>query len=195
MAVDRSCQNELVKDNGHDFFIQVLNDPKVDPSHKVYSVFVLSCLVENHPAGQETAKQNHLIVNCNLLINDKTTRDYKNALLRQWCCICLGLCWQNYPEARWQGVRDNAYQHLIELASDPVPEVRAAAIFALGTFIGCGAGNEGSIEQTHKLDAEIVTALIKEHDIALVVRKELVVALANYIGQFLQPAPAPLKFF
>lgn len=168
----------------------MLNDPCVEPSHKVYSVFVLSCLVDNYPIGQESAKHNHLIALCTCLITDKHSKDYQNSLLRQWCCICLGLCWQNYPDARWEGVRNTAHQFLIELISDPVPEVRAAAIFALGTYIGCGPGNEGSQEQTNKLDSEIVNALIKDYDIVYIVRKELIAALFNYINQFLINSPA-----
>lgn len=163
----------------------MLADNSVDPCHKVYSVFVLSCLVDNYPTGQESAKQNSLIALCTYLITDKNSRDYKNHLLRQWCCICLGLCWQNYPEARWEGVRNKAHQHLIELVADAVPEVRAAAIFALGTYIGCGPGNEGTQEQTNNINSEIVNALIKEYDIVFVVRKELIAALFNYVNQFL----------
>lgn len=195
LAVDKSCQTELIKDNGHSYFIQVLADNSVDPTHKVYSVFVLSCLVDNYPTGQESAKQNSLIALCTYLITDKKSRDYKNPLLRQWCCICLGLCWQNYPEARWEGVRNKAHEHLMELISDPVPEVRAAAIFALGTYIGCGPGNEGSQEQTNKLDSEIVTALIKEYDIVFLVRKELIAALFNYINQFLTQSSPNTSYY
>ena len=79
-------------------------------------------------------------------------------------------------------MRNTAHQFLIELISDPVPEVRAAAIFALGTYIGCGPGNEGSQEQTNKLDSEIVNALIKDYDIVYVVRK---VTLGNNNNFFL----------
>ena len=184
LAVDKSCQAELLN-NGYSYFIQVLNDQSVEPTQKVYSVFVLSCLVDNFPSGQECAKKKHLIALCIYLITDKSSDDYKSSLLRQWCCICLGLCWQNYPAARWEGVRNMAHQFLIELISDPVPEVRAAAIFALGTYIGCGPGEEGSQEQTNKLDAEIVNALIKNHDIVFLVRKELIAALFSYINQFI----------
>jgi regulator-associated protein of mTOR len=191
LAVDKSCQTELIKDNGHAYFIQVLADPSVDPTHKVYSVFVLSCLVDNYPSGQESAKQTSLIAMCTYLITEKNSRDYKNNLLRQWCCICLGLCWQNYPEAKWEGVRNKAHEHLIELITDPVPEVRAAAMFALGTYIGCEIGNEGTHEQNNKLFSEIVPALIKDYDIVFIVRKELIVALFNFLNQFLtQPSPA-----
>lgn len=151
---------------------------------KVYSAFVLSCLVDNYPTGQESAKQNHLIAICAYLLGEKQSRDYESPLLRQWLCICLGLSWQNYPEARWEGVRCNAHQYLIGLVSDPVAEVRAAAIFALGTYIGCGQGNEATVEHTNKIHAEIVSALIKEYDMVYVVRKELVVALFSYINQF-----------
>jgi hypothetical protein len=143
-------------------------------------------LVDNYPTGQENAKQNHLIALCTYLITDKKSKDYNNALLRQWCCICLGLCWQNYPEAKWEGVRNNAHSYLIELVTDPVPEVRTAAIFALGTYIGCGLGNEGSQEQANKIDAEIVNSLIKNSDdIVFIVRKELIASLFNYVNQFI----------
>lgn len=185
LAVDKSCQTELVKDNGHVYFIQVLADSEVESTHKVYSAFVLSCLVDNYPTGQETAKQNHLIATCTFLITDKASRDFRNPLLRQWCCICLGLSWQNFPEARWEGVRNNAHLVLIELISDPVPEVRAAAMFALSTYIGCGKGTEATFEQTNKLDAEIVNAIIKDQDIVYMVRKELIMALYNYINQLI----------
>ena len=153
--------------------------------YKVYSAFVLACLVDNYPAGKEFAKQNHLISTCHGLLTDCDCRDFRNPLLRQWCCLCLGLCWQNYAEARWEGVRMLAHTNLIELVTDPVPEVRAAAIFALGTYIGCGQGNEADLEQTNKIDNEIVSALIKRADIVFLVRKELVCALYNYVSQFL----------
>lgn len=184
LAVDRSCQAELVKDNGHAYFIHILPEQDVPPIQKVYSAFVLSCLVDNYPTGQESAKQNHLIAICAYMLGDKQSRDYESPLLRQWMCICLGLSWQNYPEARWEGVRCNAHQSLIGLVNDPVAEVRAAAIFALGTYIGCGLSNEATIEHTNKIHAEIVSALIKEYDMVYIVRKELIVALFSYIYQF-----------
>jgi len=189
IAVDKSYQSGLIEyNNGHSstqYFINVLADTNVDPGHKVYSMFVLSCLVDNYRSGQESAKQNSLIALCTYLLGEKNSRDYRNHFLRQWCCICLGLCWQNYPEARWEGVRNKAHEHLIGLISDPVAEVRAAAVFALGTYIGCALGDEGSQEQTNKLYSEIVNALIKEYDMVYVVRKELIVALFNFVNQFL----------
>lgn len=58
-----------------------------------------------------------------------------SALLRQWLALCLAKVWTNFDSARWCGVRDSAHEKLYKLLSDPEPEVRAAAVYALGTFI------------------------------------------------------------
>jgi regulator-associated protein of mTOR len=184
LAVDRSCQTELVKDNGHVYFINVLADLDVDSTLKVYSAFVLSCVVENFPTGQESARQNHLISYCLYLINDEETNDYKNPLLRQWCCICLGLCWRNYPEARWEGVRSNAHKTLCDLIRDPTAKVRGAAIFALACYIESGKGSEGSEEQANKINVEIINAIIKDYECVPFVRKEILVAMYNFMLEF-----------
>ena len=49
LAVDKSCQAELAKDNGHVYFIHVLSYADVDPVYKVYSAFVLASLVDSSP--------------------------------------------------------------------------------------------------------------------------------------------------
>jgi len=158
--------------------------------------------VHNNRAGQECAKQN-LIATCTFLITDKKSKDFRNALLRQWCCICLAVSWQgDYVEARWEAVRNNTPQVLIELVADPVAEVRAAAVFALATFVGCrcsagclspsGTTNgadqvAAALEQAAlKLDADIVSSLLTRcvsSDIVYIVRQELIVALFNYVNK------------
>ena len=181
LAVDKSCQMELVRDSGHLYFIRVLSDPDSESIHKVYSAFVLSCIVDGQRQGQENSKQNHVISNCSYLISDKENKDYKDPLVRQWCAICLGLTWREFSEAKWEGVRNNVYKSLIDLVHDPVAEVRTSAIFALSSFIECGKGSEGSDEQANKLDAEIISALIRDYDSVYIVRKEIIVALYNYM--------------
>ena len=49
--------------------------------------------------------------------------------------ICLATCWDGHEEARGTATRDNAPDKLETLLTDPTPEVRAAAVMALGTFI------------------------------------------------------------
>ncbi|RNA24151.1 regulatory-associated of mTOR isoform X2, partial [Brachionus plicatilis] len=184
LAVDRSCQAELVKDSGHVYFIQMLSESEVEPDQKVYSAFVLASLVHSCPLGQRSAKQSHLIAACSFLLTDEGSRDYAHTLLRKWVCICLGLCWLKYPEARWEGVRNNAHLLLKKLIVDPAAEVRAAAVFALGTYIDAGHGKEGTFEQAIEIDSQIVSSLIKSYDCVFLVRKELIVALHSYINRF-----------
>jgi len=75
-------------------------------------------------------------------------------VLRQWLAICLGRIWDGHEDARWRGARDNAPERLFNLLSDPVPEVRAAAVYALGTFLNsCGSRTD----HANSLD-QVITA-------------------------------------
>lgn len=96
--------------------------------------------------------------------------------MRQWLTICLGLTWNNYDDARWCGVRDSAHEKIFTLLTDEIAEVRAAAVYALGSFI------TGAVERTdhaNTIDHSIGMTLINlvPKDGSPLVRKELVVAL------------------
>lgn len=56
-------------------------------------------------------------------------------LLKRWLIIGLGRLWTDFDAARWQAIRLNAADSLFELLADPVPEVRAASVYALGTLV------------------------------------------------------------
>ena len=79
-------------------------------------------------------------------------------VLRQWTTIALGRVWDNYEPGRWRGARDNAPEKLFELLKDEVPEVRAAAVFALGTFV---SSCEERTEHANSLDHTIALHLMK----------------------------------
>ena len=68
-----------------------------------------------------------------------------------------GRIWDAYETARWRGARNNAHEKLYELLKDPVPEVRAAAVFALGTFIN---SCEERTEHANSLDHSIALHLL-----------------------------------
>ncbi|GFG29093.1 hypothetical protein Cfor_00263 [Coptotermes formosanus] len=137
---------------------------------RTLAAFVLASIVNNYAQGQEVALQGSLVSICLEQLGDP------NPLLRQWLAICLGRLWTNYDKARWCGVRDIAHEKLYTLLSDPVPEVRAAAVYALGTFIS--SVTERS-EHANNIDHSIAMTLINtvSHDMSPLVRKELVVAL------------------
>ena len=82
LAVDPSCQVDLVKD--HKYFLAVLQDTTVAKEYRTLSAFVLACIVNNFLLGQTSALQGSLVSICLEQLNDESW------LLRQWLAICLG---------------------------------------------------------------------------------------------------------
>lgn len=183
LAVDRRCQVDLVRDKCHRYFLTMLSDTSYDSHYRTMAAFVMSCIVRDYPLGQEVAYQANLIANCLEQLEDN------DPMLRKWLAICLGTFWDNYEDARWYGVRSCAHEKLYILLDDPDPEVRAAAVFALGTFINC------CIERTdhantidHSIGMKLVSTSL--YDSSVLVRRELVVALQYLMlafeGQFVK---------
>ncbi|XP_058791281.1 regulatory-associated protein of mTOR isoform X2 [Phymastichus coffea] len=177
LAVDNTCQADLVRDNGHKYFLSVLQDTLIQSEYRTLAAFVLACIVNNYPPGQEAALQGSLVSICLEQLGDA------NPLLRQWLCLCLARLWHNYDKARWCGVRDIAHEKLYNLLQDPVPEVRAASVYALGTFINSVTKRS---EHANNIDQTIAMMLINTvtHDMCPLVRKELVVALQWMVLHF-----------
>lgn len=137
--------------------------------YRTQSAFVLACIVNNYDVGQTCALQGSLVSICLVQLNDSNWR------LRQWLTVCLGNLWQDYDKARWSGYRDMAPDKLYQLLTDPIPEVRAAAVYALGTFISSGMRSE----HADNIDRPIAMTLLStvSHDMSPIVRMELVAAL------------------
>ncbi|XP_051037697.1 regulatory-associated protein of mTOR [Phodopus roborovskii] len=176
LAVDSSCQADLVKDNGHKYFLSVLADPYMPAEHRTMTAFILAVIVNSYTTGQEACLQGNLIAICLEQLSDP------HPLLRQWVAICLGRIWQNFDSARWCGVRDSAHEKLYSLLSDPIPEVRCAAVFALGTFVGNSAERTDHSTTIDHNVAMVLAQLI--NDGSPMVRKELVVALSHLVVQY-----------
>lgn len=169
LAVDPSCQVDLVKE--YKYFLSVLQDTSVSKEHRTLSAFVLSSIVHNFLLGQTSALQGPLLSICLEQLNDGSW------LLRQWLAICLGMLWQNFEKARWSGARDLAHEKLYVLLRDSIPEVRAAAVFALGTFIS--SVTDRSEEQANNIDRIIAITMLETvgEDMSPLVRMELAAAL------------------
>uniref|UniRef100_W5N7F7 Regulatory-associated protein of mTOR n=1 Tax=Lepisosteus oculatus TaxID=7918 RepID=W5N7F7_LEPOC len=176
LRISQSCQADLVKDNGHKYFLSVLADPYMPAEHRTMAAFILAVIVNSYNTGQEACLQGNLIAICLEQLSDP------HPLLRQWVAICLGRIWQNFDSARWCGVRDSAHEKLYSLLSDPIPEVRCAAVFALGTFVGNSAERTDHSTTIDHNVAMMLAQLI--NDGSPVVRKELVVALSHLVVQY-----------
>ncbi|XP_071567767.1 regulatory-associated protein of mTOR isoform X2 [Temnothorax nylanderi] len=177
LAVDNTCQADLVRDGGHKYFLSVLQDTSIPSEHRTLAAFVLASIVNDYRPGQVAANQGNLVSICLEQLGDT------NSLLRQWLCLCLARLWHNFDKARWCGVRDIAHEKLFTLLKDPVPEVRAASVYALGTFINSVTTRS---EHANNIDQIIAMTLINtvSHDMCPLVRKELVVALQWMVLHF-----------
>ncbi|XP_030760068.1 regulatory-associated protein of mTOR isoform X2 [Sitophilus oryzae] len=170
LAVDNTCQADLIREQGHKYFLSILVDPAMSSETRTQATFVLSCLVSNNRDGQEAALQGSLVSVCLEQLGDR------NPNLRRWVAICLGRLWDHYESARWTGVRDTAHEKLSKLLTDACPEVRAAAVYALGTFINSVSKRS---EHANNIDHAVAMTLVNHagSDASPLVRKELVGAL------------------
>lgn len=141
LAVDKSCQNDLMKDNGFAYFVSILvsdmGHVPIIPNlseHRAMCAFILSRFVSNAfiPGKQACLK----IGLCPALLVHMSDPD---PLLRQWATLCLANWWESYPEGKMIAVREGWHIKIVEhILLDPVPEVRASGLFALATLLGDG---------------------------------------------------------
>jgi regulator-associated protein of mTOR len=65
LALDKSCQVDLVKDGGHQYFIKFLESPdNIHPEQRAMAAFVLAVIVDEHPPGQLACIQGGLVGIC-----------------------------------------------------------------------------------------------------------------------------------
>ncbi len=181
LAVDGACQVDLIKDNGYQYFLTILNPQASLPvgnasEHRAMSAFIVAMFCRNFRQGQNVCLSPELIDICLGHL-----RDDENPLLRQWSCLCISMLWQDFPEAKWAGIRCLAHQRLCEMALDPVPEVRAAAVHALTNFLGIPDLTE-QVAQTEESTAS--TVLIMTTDGNSMVRRELLVFFSTFVKRY-----------
>ncbi|GFO38269.1 regulatory-associated protein of mtor [Plakobranchus ocellatus] len=185
LAVDPSCQADLVKDSGHKYILNVLSDNTMAANHRTMAAFVMAIIMNNYAPGREAALKDNTISVCLVQLNDP------DAHLRQWLILCLAKVWTNFDNARWCGVRDQAHEKLSKLLSDPEPEVRAATVFALGTFVSRSLDRtDHSVAVDKKVGDHLVKCIM---DCSPLVRKELVVAFGGYVSVYLSQFVALAK--
>lgn len=181
MAVDHTVQNDLLKDNGIHYFISILNPMSPIPvgnasEHRAMCAFIVSIFCKNYPQGQNVCLSAELFDSCLRHLSD-----FENPLLRQWSCLCLSMLWDDFPEAKWVGIRSAAPARLCELNVDPVPEVRAAMLHALTTFLGI----PDLTDQVAQIEESLAMAVLPmASDGSVLVRKELLVFFSTFAKRY-----------
>jgi len=186
IAVDHSLQVDLVKAEGHLFFIKSLQNTQLPDQDRIRSAFILAIIMDDFPQGQVCCFNAKLVPICISLLT------HQNSILRRWALICLGKLCENNPEIKQSMIRSDAIHTLISnRITDPVPEIRASAIYALGTFIATGTPSE-NLELNLALSLKIATS-----DINPIVRREILSTIcwtiAAYERQFQKVALASAK--
>lgn len=171
---------DIVRESVDSYFLNALQDTTIVFNQfdcRTFAAFVLASIVYKFEQGQANALKGQLVSICLEQINDP------NPILRKWFAICLGNLWQNFEDARWSGARDLAYEKLYTLLKDPVPEVRAATVYALGTFI---SSTLERTTQANDLDRQIAMHMLEcvSSDMSPLVRMELVAALQWIVKLF-----------
>lgn len=148
LGVFRGCQEDLIKqvtaavpnrpiDLPFHYFAKVLSPVQHLPipnvsEHRAMCAFILSILCRDFQPGQLACLSSDagVLDACLMHVEDD------DPLLRQWSALCLGQLWSDFERARGLAVRKQAHTILHKATQDPVPEVRAAVLYALGTLVG-----------------------------------------------------------
>ncbi|KAJ0878559.1 putative regulatory associated protein of TOR [Helianthus annuus] len=91
LALDKSCQVDLVKDGGHTYFIRFLDSVEAFPEQRAMAAFVLTVIVDGHRKGQEACIEANLIHVClkHLQGGSASNDTQTEPLFLQWLCLCL----------------------------------------------------------------------------------------------------------
>ncbi|KAI1803910.1 raptor N-terminal caspase like domain-containing protein [Daldinia bambusicola] len=181
LAVDVSCQPDLIKDSGYNYFASILNPSEAlavanSDEHKAMCAFVLAMLCKGYRPGQSVCNSSNIMTYCLAHL-----RNEENVLLRQWACLCISQLWQDLPEAKWRGIRENAPLKLSALTKDQACEVRAAVIHAMTTFLGI----PDLTDEVARVEESIAwTLLDMAGDGSPLVRKELLVFISHFVLRY-----------
>nr|QWX95787.1 RPTOR-like protein [Strongyloides stercoralis] len=182
LAVCPEKGEELLVEARFQYFIDLLKDKSISLNFKMVLAFVLSNLIMH---GNVVSKQlfidnNFLSICVELFSHDDIS---KANILKLWLLISLGRLWADYNEARWQAIRAVGYDKVMDFLDDDMPEIRAAAIFALGCLIKNKSLNN---EHATVVDQDICVKVCEKgtFDGSELVRSELIVAAQWFIMDF-----------
>ena len=199
LAVDPSVQTDLYNTQGYKYFSSVLgmkNDDVLPNSseHKAMCSFILAAISRDFPHGQAACWNERVFDSC----YDRL--DEPDFLLRQWTALCIAQMWAGNDEIKVYGVDRGTQDKLITMLSDDSAEVRSAALYALGTFMGAsgfadptkqGGGGSGTMyhldERDHlRMEVAVATGatLAIKDDASPMARKELLVLISCLVKEW-----------
>jgi regulator-associated protein of mTOR len=199
LAVDPSVQVDLLNTQGYKYFAGVLGlkNDEVLPNcseHKAMCSFILAAISRDFSHGQQACWSDRVFDNCYDRLEEP------DFLLRQWTALCIAQMWDASDEIKVYGVDRGTQDKLIGMLSDDSAEVRSAALYALGTFMGAsgsanpnkqGGGGTGTMyqleERVHfRMEVAVATGatLAIKDDASPMCRKELLVVISCLVKEW-----------
>ncbi|KAF8971831.1 hypothetical protein BDZ97DRAFT_1785365 [Flammula alnicola] len=199
LAVDSSVQTDLYNSQGYRYFSNVLGLKNEDAlpnssEHKAMCSFILASICRDFPHGQAACWAERVFDNCYDRLEEP------DFLLRQWTALCIAQMWDANDEIKVYGVDRGTQDKLISMLSDDSAEVRSAALYALGTFMGAsgsadpnkqGGGGTGTMyqleERVHfRMEVAVATGatLAIKEDASPMCRKELLVVISCLVKEW-----------
>lgn len=188
LAVDQTCQTDLLKvdkiqDSGFLYFTTILTQGTGIPlgniaEHRAMCAFVIAVFCKDYRAGKQAVMDTHpeIIETCLAQL-----LDMENPLLRQFSCVCLSQLWKDFLPAKNAGLAQQAHARIRDRSHDPVPEVRAASLDALTSFVGTGEVEAAVIIEEETLAGVVLSMGM---DGSIMVRKELTVFYSTFIKKY-----------
>ena len=172
-----------MKDEGHVFFVDILADPQVAVEAKVVPAFILSALMDNFSGAQEKLRHYRYLDVAVGLLRDWDGQSDRGGMLHMWLLIGIGRLWAGYKEARSLFLRNMDLSLLTTFSAHPLPEVRAAAAFALGTL---SAGHSDGAASASQMDVAVAQALVQAaaDEGSPLVRRQILVGLSTFLGDY-----------
>lgn len=191
LAVDDSCQTDLVKQNEYNYFVEILlhSDDELATTqkleHKAMASFILAIFAKDHRQGQVCLLSSQgllssILEKTNFQPDPNITGPQGDPQLRQWSLLLISSCWNDFPEAKWNSIRENAPKRIVYALEDVISEVRAAALVAMTTFLGLDYTKQVMDIETYMA----VASLTLSADGSALVRKELVVFFSHFLIRY-----------
>ena len=164
LAVDRSCQSDLVKDNAFLYFLRFLELPpagrdggadaqgqaaaRPGPEELALAAFALATICADHPRGQAACAAANMAPVCLAALPGAAAGvggdPARGDALLKWLALALANLWRGQPSATADAFVADAPSTLAPLLTHAQPEVRCAGVAALGALISVATGPGGA---------------------------------------------------
>lgn len=199
LAFDKRYQIDILRERGNRFFLDTLSDQMNSEVSRTMAAYALSALMDESPSGQQMCSEDHFI-SCTLGLLNQYARYQQQQQSQQqfqqiypflpaqfywWVVLALGKIWENNDVTKYKAIRSNVHKYIPPFLEDQSPEVRAATLYAYGTFFSDVANDYKPEVQRLIKDDEVFFATnagLGANDGSPLVRKEYVYALSRFIS-------------